>query len=72
LKSVLTFEKWTKKMSKFEKTKYSLLTKKINTMLKIYRNKLNEKFLKCDDNFFVKKLKDFFLWRLYGAIGAKY
>jgi hypothetical protein len=59
-------------MSKNEKPKHSLLRKNFVTMLKIYRVILNDKIFNYDDNFFCKKLKDFFPWILYGAIGAEY
>jgi hypothetical protein len=39
-------------MSKNEKPKYFLLTEFFITMLKIYRHKLNDKFLKHDDKIF--------------------
>jgi hypothetical protein len=72
MKSILTFENWTKKMSKNEKPKYFLLTEFFITILKNYGVKLNEKFIFCHDKFFIKNLKTFYIWRLYGAIGAKY
>jgi hypothetical protein len=44
-------------MSKIEKPKYSLLTEFFITILKIYRDKLNDKFLKYDDKFFIYFIK---------------
>ena len=51
-------------MSKIEKPKYFLLRKFFITIVKIYRDKLNQKILFYYDNFFSKNLKNFF----YGYI----
>ena len=61
MKSILTFKKWTKKMSKNRMPKKSLLTKFSLTIIKIYRHKLNQIFFFMIVIFFIKKLKVFFI-----------
>jgi hypothetical protein len=51
MKSILESEKWTKKMSKNDIFKMSLLTKIFVLINKIYRNKLNDDSFFCDCNF---------------------
>jgi len=59
MKSILTFSKWTKKMSKIDLSKMSLLTKNFVLIKKNYGVKLNENKKNCYDNFFKKNLKIF-------------
>jgi hypothetical protein len=67
MKSILTFSKWTKKMSKIDLSKILLLTKNFVLIMKIYGVILNQKKLFCYDIFFKKNLKIFSqssLWKL--------
>jgi len=51
MKSILTFSKWTKKMSKIDLPKMSLLRKFFVSIMKNYRHKLNQKKIFYDDIF---------------------
>ena len=53
MKSILTFQKWTKKMSKIDPSKTFLLRKKFVLIKKNYRHKLNESIFYSEHNFFI-------------------
>jgi hypothetical protein len=67
MKSILTFSKWTKKMSKNGLSKMSLLTDFFCDDVENLSSQINPTNFICDYNFFVKNLKIFSQWKLYGT-----
>jgi len=65
MKSILTFPKWTKKMSKIDLSKILLLTKNFVLVKKKYRHKLNQIKKNCYDIFLKKDLKIFSMVTLW-------
>jgi len=68
-KVFLTFPKWTKKMSKNQKPKHSLLTKKLPYHIEKLSSQINLQIFFCDCIFLNKKLKNFFFRKYNGNRG---
>ena len=67
MKSIFTFSKWTKKMSKINLPKMSLLTDFLYDHIEKLSSQIKPNKFYLLLYFFLKKLKDFSRWKLYGT-----
>jgi hypothetical protein len=66
MKSILTFSKWTKKMSKIDLPKMSLLTDFFCDDVENLSSQIKLEIKNLLLYIFIKKLKDFFSMEIYG------